>query len=47
MTDGPVTRQIESRMPQIIQKLRDDAKVFHIFRNADPYIAQLGHFTAK
>jgi hypothetical protein len=47
MTDDPVTRQIEARMPRVIEQLRERAKAPHVIYNADPYVAELGHFTIK
>jgi len=45
MTDDPVTRVIEAKMPQIIRQLREQAKVMQIKEVGAPYTASLGDFT--
>jgi hypothetical protein len=44
MTGDPVTRRIEAKLPVIIRQLRKDARVMHVKKLGDPFVARLGLF---
>lgn len=46
-TGEPISQSIETKIPEIIHQLRDDAKVMRLSKVGDPYRAALGHFIRK
>jgi len=41
----PVTKKIETKIPEIISQLRERAKVMHVHKVGAPLVAELGHFS--